>query len=370
MYLSGRPLHAVTTNLAAMIAEEFEGELPLSFAGGADCFNVADLLGAGMRTVTVCSDLLKSGGYLRMLQYPENVDAAFDAVGALDTADFIRRTARAGGFEGDGRRSRRRAPPSPTARGSTCASYAEEVRHDWRYQKYVVPDGPVQDAPPAERLRLHRGALPRRVPGRPAGAPLHGRRSLRGLSGGRPHHPPGQPAAGDPRPGLRPPLREHLHPHPPRPAAGDPADQAVHHGAGAAVDDARAPDSPVAPGSAPPRRSRTRPGGDHRGRAGRPGGRGVARLRRPPCHGLRGAARTPAAWSAGRSRPTACRRRRSTRTSAILERLGVEIRYGQQAGVDFTLDDLRARRVRGDLHRRGRPAGEDGWACRARTPGA
>ncbi|MFO7461460.1 MAG: 3-hydroxyacyl-CoA dehydrogenase family protein [Desulfatiglandales bacterium] len=65
----------------------------LSFAGGADCFNVADLLRSGMRTITVCSDLLKSGGYLRMLQYMEKVDAAYDEVGAVDTEDFICRTA-------------------------------------------------------------------------------------------------------------------------------------------------------------------------------------------------------------------------------------------------------------------------------------
>ena len=41
MYLSGRALHAVTVNLAATLADEFEGRLPLSFAGGADAFNVA-----------------------------------------------------------------------------------------------------------------------------------------------------------------------------------------------------------------------------------------------------------------------------------------------------------------------------------------
>ena len=57
------------------------------------------------------------------------------------------------------------------------------------------------------------------------------------------------------------------------------------------------------------------PGGDHRGGTGRPGGRRVACLRGLPRHDLRGAARTPAAWSAGRFPPTACRRRRSTRTS-------------------------------------------------------
>ena len=230
MYLSGRPLHAVTTNLAARIAEEFGGELPLSFAGGADCFNVADLLGAGMRTVTVCSDLLKSGGYLRMLQYTENVDAAFDAVGAVDTADFIRRTAQANGFAGVGndmagalgRRLRPVQPPSVRRRGPARLALRE----------VVVPDGPVQDPPRPGRLRLHRGTLPRRVPGRPAGAPLHGGRARRGAPRGRSHHAARQPAPVDPGPGLRPPLREHLHSHAPRPAAGDPADQALHHGAG------------------------------------------------------------------------------------------------------------------------------------------
>ncbi len=46
MYLSGRPLHAVTVNLAATLAGDLGGDLPISFAGGADCFNVADLLAA------------------------------------------------------------------------------------------------------------------------------------------------------------------------------------------------------------------------------------------------------------------------------------------------------------------------------------
>ncbi len=128
MYLSGRPLHAVTTNLAARITDEFGATVPISFAGGADAFNVAHLLASGMRTVTVSSDLLKSGGYLRMLQYPEQVEAAFDAVGAVDTDDFIRRTALAGGFAGAGNDV------------AACARfnlhrYADRVRREWRYRK-------------------------------------------------------------------------------------------------------------------------------------------------------------------------------------------------------------------------------------------
>jgi NADPH-dependent glutamate synthase beta subunit-like oxidoreductase len=93
MYLSGRALHAVTTNLAMRISEDYRGDLLLSFAGGADCFNVSDLIRSGMKTVTVCSDLLKSGGYLRMLQYLENLGAAMDDVHAADITDFICKSA-------------------------------------------------------------------------------------------------------------------------------------------------------------------------------------------------------------------------------------------------------------------------------------
>ncbi len=77
MYLSGRPLHAITVNLAHDLMEEFDGELPMSFSAGADCFNAADLLASGMQTITVCSDLLKTGGYLRLLQYIESVRETF-----------------------------------------------------------------------------------------------------------------------------------------------------------------------------------------------------------------------------------------------------------------------------------------------------
>ena len=132
MYLSGRPLHAVTVNLAHRLADEFDGGLPLSFAGGADAFNAAELLGSGMRTVTVASDLLKTGGYLRLRQYTEKTDEAFDAVGATSTPDFIVRSAAAGGFA----RATDREPATVAAcAGFNLGRYADAVRHDWRYRK-------------------------------------------------------------------------------------------------------------------------------------------------------------------------------------------------------------------------------------------
>jgi NADPH-dependent glutamate synthase beta subunit-like oxidoreductase len=93
MYMSGRALHAVTTNLALRLSEEFDGSMLMSFAGGADAFNVSDLLRSGMTTITVCSDLLKTGGYLRMPQYIEELERHLDAEGATSLPDFIGRTA-------------------------------------------------------------------------------------------------------------------------------------------------------------------------------------------------------------------------------------------------------------------------------------
>jgi putative selenate reductase len=94
MYLSGRPLHALAVTLAHRLAEDLAEPLPMSFAAGADAGNVAALLRCGMRTVTACSDLLRPGGCLRLVQYLENVDTAMAADGAATLDAFIRAGAR------------------------------------------------------------------------------------------------------------------------------------------------------------------------------------------------------------------------------------------------------------------------------------
>ena len=52
----------------------------MSFSAGANCFNAPELLAGGMQTVTSCSDLLKTGGYRRLLQYLECLDEAIDNI--------------------------------------------------------------------------------------------------------------------------------------------------------------------------------------------------------------------------------------------------------------------------------------------------
>ncbi len=77
MYMSGRALHPVSVNLAARLQNEFKGELDISFSAGADAFNLHKLLSCGFRTITVCSDLLKPGGYTRLKQYFDETTAKF-----------------------------------------------------------------------------------------------------------------------------------------------------------------------------------------------------------------------------------------------------------------------------------------------------
>ncbi len=71
MYLSGRALLPLTLRLAAVLARAFDGRLPISYAGGADATNVADLVRTGISPVTVCTTLLKPGGYARLKQLAE-----------------------------------------------------------------------------------------------------------------------------------------------------------------------------------------------------------------------------------------------------------------------------------------------------------
>jgi len=73
MYMSGRALHPISINVARKLQNEFQGKLTVSFSAGADCFNVSDVIRCGLKPVTVCSDLLKPGGYGRLQQYLENI---------------------------------------------------------------------------------------------------------------------------------------------------------------------------------------------------------------------------------------------------------------------------------------------------------
>lgn len=76
MYMSGRALHPISILVAKKLQNEFNGDLQLSFSAGADAFNNSDILSCGFKTVTVCSDMLKPGGYMRLNQYFDELKKA------------------------------------------------------------------------------------------------------------------------------------------------------------------------------------------------------------------------------------------------------------------------------------------------------
>lgn len=87
-YMSGRALYPLALQLFWKLASEFAGNLRVSFSGGADALNVSTLLACGARPVTAASDILKPGGYSRLLQYMDNLDAAMRASGAGSLDDL------------------------------------------------------------------------------------------------------------------------------------------------------------------------------------------------------------------------------------------------------------------------------------------
>ena len=75
MYMSGRSLFPLTINLAARLAAEFDGALNISYSGGASIYNVERILQTGIFPVTLVTELLKPGGYLRLQQMVTRVES-------------------------------------------------------------------------------------------------------------------------------------------------------------------------------------------------------------------------------------------------------------------------------------------------------
>ncbi|MDR1015207.1 MAG: putative selenate reductase subunit YgfK [Coriobacteriales bacterium] len=91
MYMSGRALFPLSVNVAARLAEAVGRALPISYSGGADAFNIADLLACGIRPVTVATTLLKPGGYERLTQLASLAEGSVDAGrDGLDVAALAR----------------------------------------------------------------------------------------------------------------------------------------------------------------------------------------------------------------------------------------------------------------------------------------
>jgi len=74
MYMSGRSLYALSISLAGKLAEEFDGDLQISYSGGVDFFNIDKVLASGIQPVTFATTVLKPGGYERIYEMAKKVE--------------------------------------------------------------------------------------------------------------------------------------------------------------------------------------------------------------------------------------------------------------------------------------------------------
>jgi putative selenate reductase len=97
MYLSGPPLHVLATALLDRLAAALPGRLMIpghdgpiqvSFSAGIVKENLADSIAMGVRPASICSDLLKPGGYGRLAPMLKALTAAVADAGARDLAEW------------------------------------------------------------------------------------------------------------------------------------------------------------------------------------------------------------------------------------------------------------------------------------------
>jgi putative selenate reductase len=93
MYMSGPPLHVLTMNLVKKFREHMGARIPISFSAGIDARNFANAVAMSFVPVTTCTDLLRPGGYGRLIRYLANLGAKMREMGVARIPDFVVRYA-------------------------------------------------------------------------------------------------------------------------------------------------------------------------------------------------------------------------------------------------------------------------------------
>ena len=93
MYMSGKSLYPLSMSVAMKLARDFGGKLRISYSGGADYFNIKDIVDAGIWPVTMATTMLKPGGYQRLEQigqiFAKDEAKAFEGVDAQRVAQLV-----------------------------------------------------------------------------------------------------------------------------------------------------------------------------------------------------------------------------------------------------------------------------------------
>ena len=124
MYLSGPPLHVISTTLLDRLADALpgrfaipghDGDVMVSFSAGVTKANLSDTVATGLNPATICSDLLKPGGYGRLAPMLRGLADELRAKDCADLASY---------------RTARQAEAEASGHGSVVAAYVAHLHGD------------------------------------------------------------------------------------------------------------------------------------------------------------------------------------------------------------------------------------------------
>jgi putative selenate reductase len=142
MYLSGPPLHVLAIALLDRLQEQLAGRLrlggtdgsvPVAFSAGVQKENLARTVALGLAPVTICSDLLKPGGYGRLAPMLHELQRKLREAGCADIASW---------------RERARTMAQAAGQRDAVAAYAARLRSVQGGRPYARE----AQHPPARRL--------------------------------------------------------------------------------------------------------------------------------------------------------------------------------------------------------------------------
>lgn len=129
-YLSGAPLHVLAVTLLDRLVEALpgvfdlglgDGHVQVSWSAGVDAANFPRMVGLGLRPVTVCSDLLKPGGYGHLSTMLKNLNQEMTSDAVTDIEGWV---------------AHRHAEARASGHRDGIAAYAEEVRGEEGIRRY------------------------------------------------------------------------------------------------------------------------------------------------------------------------------------------------------------------------------------------
>jgi len=96
VFVTGKALRPVALRLAAKVRETFGAQYPMGISAGVDADNFTETVTCGFVPVSVCTDILRPGGYSRLHVYLKNLETGMLESHSKTVREYIRKSSGAG----------------------------------------------------------------------------------------------------------------------------------------------------------------------------------------------------------------------------------------------------------------------------------